>query len=202
MRILTPNKISIKVANTIIVHHPELNKKKDEIRYGLEWIISGLFQVVLTIIAAIPLGVALEAIVILISGAVLRMFSGGAHARGYFRCLFLSLIQIIGISLVVKYTTVLDEYTYFCLFLLFISIIIIFIKAPVLHKKKDMFTDKEKRKLKYLSLFTFGTLYAFSYLPYLSEFQYCIWLSLILQSFTLTFVWEKILSYGENFIYK
>ncbi|MGG1630871.1 accessory gene regulator ArgB-like protein [Rossellomorea sp. NRS-1567] len=190
------------IANTIIIYNPDLNKKKDEIRYGLEWMISGLIQVILTLMVAIPLGVVTEAVVILISGAVLRMFSGGAHAKSYFKCLFLSLFQIIGISLVVKYTTVLNQYTPVFLFLLFISVMIMFIKAPVLHKKKDMFNSKEKRKLKYLSLFTFGMLFASGYLPYLSDFKYCIWLSLILQSFTLTFLWEKILSYGEDFKYK
>jgi accessory gene regulator B len=202
MRILTPNLISTAIADTIIIHNPDLNEKKDDIRYGLEWMISGLIQVTLTIMAAIPFGVVSEAIVILISGAALRMFSGGAHANSYFKCLFLSLFQIIVLSLIVTYTPNLNEYNDVFLFLIVISGITVFIKAPVLNKKKNMFNTKEKRKLKYLSVFTFGILVASAYLPFLSDFTYCIWLSLILQSFTLTFLWEKILSYGGNFKYK
>ena len=202
MRIHTPNSISTTMADTIIIHNPDLNGKKDDIRYGLEWMISGLIQVILTIMTAIPFGVVSEAIVILISGAALRMFSGGAHAHSYFKCLFLSLFQIIGLSLIVAYTPNLHEYTYVFLFLIVISCITVFINAPVLHKKRNMFNTKEKRKLKYLSLFTFGMLAVSGYLPFLSDFKYCIWLSLILQSFTLTFLWEKILSYGGNFKYK
>ncbi|TMU83461.1 hypothetical protein FGG79_19835 [Bacillus sp. BHET2] len=202
MKLHTPNTIATAITNTIIIHNPDFKKKKDEIRYGLEWMISGMIQVILTLMAAIFLGVVAEAAIILISGASLRMFSGGAHANSYFKCLLLSLFQIMGISLVVKYFTLLNQYTYVLLIMLIICVVIHSIKAPVLHKKKDMFNAREKRKLKYLSISIFGMLFVSGYLPYLIDFKYCIWLSLIMQSITLTSFWEKILSYGENFKYK
>jgi accessory gene regulator B len=202
MRLLTPNMISMNITDTIILHNPDLIKKKDEIRYGLEWMISGMNQLILTLAAAIPFGIVTEAFLILFSGAALRMFSGGGHATSYYKCLFISLSQVIALALVIKHTTVLHHYPAVIIILLICSLFILYVKAPVLHKKKHLFNTKEKRRLKYLSLLTFGFLFAVGYMPYLSDFKHYIWLSLIIQSFTLTNSWEKILSYGENFIYK
>lgn len=202
MRLITPNMISLNITKAIVLHNPELTKKKDEIRYGLEWMISGFNQLLLTVAAAIPLGLAAEAFIILISGAALRMFSGGAHAKSYYKCLLISLFQVIGLALLIEHTTIFHQVPAVLQILLICSVLIIYKEAPVLHKKKDLFNSKEKQKLKNLSLLTFGILLAAGYLPYLSEYQHCIWLSLIIQSFTLTGTWEKILSYGEGFQYK
>jgi accessory gene regulator B len=199
MRIFTPNMISVNITKAIILHNPDLGKKKDEIRYGLEWMISGFNQIFLTLAAAIPLGVAAEAFIILVSGAALRMFSGGAHAKSYFKCLLISLLQVIGLSLLAVHTSIFNQFPAVILILLICSVLTIYMRAPVLHKKKDLFNSKEKQKLRILSLLTFGILFAAGYLPYISDFQQCIWLSLIIQSFTLTETWEKILSYREGF---
>ncbi|USK36453.1 accessory gene regulator B family protein (plasmid) [Bacillus sp. F19] len=196
MQNLLPNRISVNLANLIIVHNPELIDKKDEIRYGLEWIISGLNQVILTVMVALPFGLVLEALFTLLSGAFLRMFSGGAHARGYFKCLLISMFQVLIISFIAaSYSSLLEQHIFVLCFMLVFSFGLVYIKAPVLMKKKELFNSNDKLKLRYLSLLTFVICLLISFLPEISEFKYCIWLSLIIQSLSLTNTLEKALTY-------
>ncbi|MGY3314689.1 accessory gene regulator B [Peribacillus simplex] len=197
-----PNHLATNISNLVVSENPQLVKNKDKIRYGLEWMISGMNQIVLVSLLVWPLGLLPETIIGLLTGALLRMFSGGAHFKGYCSCLILSTLQIIFITFIsVKYTDVLSSYKILFILLLFISFLITAQKAPILHKKKHLFTQKSMLKLKIKAVITFILCTGWSvFLPQTT--MYCVWFALISQGLSLTVFWGKSVLILDAFIYK
>ncbi|MBT2646446.1 accessory gene regulator B family protein [Bacillus sp. ISL-34] len=197
-----PNYWATNISNLVISENPQLIKSKEKIRYGLEWMISGMNQIVLVSFLVWPLGILPETMIGLLSGALLRMFSGGAHFKGYYSCLILSMLQIIFLTLIcVQYTDILSSYKIPFILLLFISFLITVQKAPILHKKKHLFTRKGTLKLKMRAVTTFILCMVFSvFLP--QTMMYCVWSALIFQGLTLTDSWGKCVLILDAFIYK
>ncbi|TKH10534.1 hypothetical protein FC678_14495 [Peribacillus simplex] len=197
-----PNYLATNISNLVVSENPQLVKSKDKIRYGLEWMISGMNQIILVSLLVWPLGILPETTMGLLSGALLRMFSGGAHFKGYYSCLILSTLQIIFLTLIcVQYTEVLSFYKIPFILLLLISFLITVQKAPVLHKKKHLFTRKGTLKLKMKAVTTFILCMGLSvFLP--QAMMYCVWSALIFQGLTLTDFWGKSVLILDAFIYK
>ncbi|WP_162604437.1 accessory gene regulator B family protein [Peribacillus frigoritolerans] len=197
-----PNYLATSISNLVVSENPQLLKSKDKIRYGLEWMISGMNQIVLVSLLVWPLGILPETMMGLFSGALLRMFSGGAHFKGYYSCLILSTLQIICLTLIcVQYSEILSSYKIPFFLLLVISFLITVQKAPILHKKKHLFTRKSTLILKMNAVTTFILCMGLSvFLP--QTMMYCVWSALIFQGLTLTDFWGKSVLILDAFIYK
>lgn len=197
-----PNRLAKNISTLVVAENPQFSKRKDEIRYGMEWMISGMNQIIFVILLAWPLGILLECMVVLLSGALLRMFSGGFHFKGYYPCLIFSTFQVVILTLIcVQNIDLLSKYKTPIFLLLTISVLIVAHRAPVLHKKKHLFNPKEKLKLKLIAVFIFFICIGISILlPY--YLMYCVWLSLILQGFTLTKFWGKCVLFSDNILYR
>ncbi|MYL73053.1 hypothetical protein GLW00_19750 [Halobacillus litoralis] len=189
---LQPNTIAQITAEKIIHYNSDLRTRKDEIRYGLEWILSGVNQLLVVLILTIPFGVFKEGIIALLTGAILRMFSGGAHLKGYFRCLLLSSIQIFTISFISKhfYEVISQNVNLMHLFL-GISLTIVCFKAPILNKKSNSFSRRQRHQLKGISIAMFICLLMVGVIWGSTVETFVIWFSLLVQTLTLT-------SFGKN----
>lgn len=197
-----PNRLATNISTLVVSENPQFSKRKDEIRYGMEWMISGINQILFVVLLSWPLGILVECMVVLLSGALLRMFSGGFHFKGYYPCLIFSTFQIVILTLIcVQNIDLLLKSKNIMIFLLIMSFLIVAHRAPALHKKKHLFNRKEKLKLKLVSLCIFLLLVGISIsLPY--HLMYCVWLSLILQGFTLTKIWGKCVLFTDKVLYK
>ncbi len=76
---------------------------EDEIRYGLEIALGALFQTTIIVLIAIILGIGKEVIAILVSAALYRRYSGGAHCQAFYRCTLTSLVTFILLGYFSKY---------------------------------------------------------------------------------------------------
>lgn len=201
-KILLPNILATNISNFIISENPEFYKNRDNIRYGLEWMLSGMNQIIFVCLLAWPFGLLLETLVTLLTGALLRMFSGGAHFKRYFTCLIFSTVQIFLITFVcVNHINFLSSHSILLSFLLLFSFLINVTKAPVLHKKRHLFNTESLLKLKITAIFIFILCTGVSlFLPH--SIMYCVWLALIFQGITLTTLWEKIILFSNDFINK
>lgn len=200
--IFSPNILATKLSKKIVTENPSLLKNSDEIRYGLEWTFSGINQLLFVLILAFPLQVLPEATITLIAGAVLRMFSGGSHFKNYYLCLVFSTFQILFVALFCKYyPEFLTDKLPLLLIFLIISFIITVVRAPVLQKKKHLFSRRATILQKIYSIVTFIILISTSLLlP--DPLMFSIWVAIIIQSLTLTFLWEKCIYFTDAFLYK
>lgn len=188
MNRLLPYTIANTIAEKIIIHDNQFAEQRDEIRYGLEWIISVFNQILLVTIIAIPLDILPEALIFAFASAALRAFSGGAHFKGYFTCLLFSTLLIILSSWMIdgffEYWISIKPYF---IPLLTLSFLLVLWKAPVLTKKRHCFSQKQLLKQKFTSAALFIVLYGLSIILFKDKtLMYCIWFALILQSLTLT----------------
>ncbi|ADY55202.1 Accessory gene regulator B [Syntrophobotulus glycolicus DSM 8271] len=69
--------------------------KIDTLRFGLEMILATLIKGGILITLAYFLGILPEVMFAMACGAIYRLFSGGAHCSGYWRCLTLGLISYL-----------------------------------------------------------------------------------------------------------
>lgn len=70
--------------------------KVDTVRFGLEIILGEVIKWVILLTAATILGVLPGALFAMISVAVFKMISGGAHCEDYWRCLAMGVITFLG----------------------------------------------------------------------------------------------------------
>jgi len=195
MHCLLPNTIAKRLANSIVSQNNEFAGQTDEIRYGLEWIISTINLYVLVCIIAIPFGMLVEALVFAVTSSTLRTISGGAHCKGYYPCLIISTLQVVLSSFFIHYMfsyIVSLKIVFFAL--LIFSFITIVLLAPVLYKKKDCFNAKQKQHLKIVSILLFLAFFIISITFFKDKHSmYSIWLALIIQSSSLTQTAKRIL---------
>ena len=71
--------------------------------YGLEYIISSLVKILCLLFGSWALGIFSEAIAFLLSAIPLRLFSGGAHSKTFWRCCSVSIISTFIFSFMAKY---------------------------------------------------------------------------------------------------
>ncbi|WP_369874398.1 accessory gene regulator ArgB-like protein [Alkalicoccobacillus gibsonii] len=195
IKMITPFAVSNQLTEYVVKQVPEYKVRKDTIRYGLEWTISIVIQITLVTIIASLLGILSEALITLLTGAVLRAFGGGAHFKSYTKCVMYSSFIILFISILAGSF----------LFLNFIHITLIYIyamyiyilKAPVLHKTKILFNERKKLKFKVISLIFLTVLFLLTILIVESSRSNhslitCLWISVLFQSVSLTNVHHSI----------
>ncbi|AMQ71636.1 MULTISPECIES: accessory gene regulator ArgB-like protein [Bacillus] len=191
---LTPHKLAKKISKHIIHFNPEFRRLQDNIRYGLEWMLATVNQVFIVIILAEFFGYLAQALIVLASGGLFRMISGGSHFKNYNLCLIFSTLQILFITYIsIEFESHFTFWTKSVLkILLVFSFFITFKNSPKLQKKKHLFTPDHKKKLKIGSIGIFSCLLLISLMGD-DHHKYGIWMALILQSITLTNIWDKIL---------
>jgi accessory gene regulator B len=180
-----PEAISKNLSSIIVAYHPGYRHKQDHIRHGLEWILSGANQFLLVFLLLYPFHLHVEAFICLLSGAMLKMFAGGVHFSGYLKCLIISTLQIVIVTLLGTMFCEVVLVQYLLYGLICPAFIILLLHAPRLYKKKDHFSRNQKQMLKMASLFMFLFLCTFSlFLP--SIYQFCILSSVFIQVFSVS----------------
>lgn len=190
--------------------------------YGLFGLIQTSLSILIIIILATLLGITVEALIVSFSIAILRKFSGGAHATSAERCLLLgTLFSLIGAILGHLLVTILTVPILCCInaFFFIWSFYTIYNKAPVASPNKPITSIHKQMKLKQRSL-----LVVFIYLVItclllfintlcrassLLIYTMCLTLGMSWQVFTITtighqvaYFLDHVLIYISNFITK
>lgn len=145
-----------KIADSItkqIVKNKDVDKNNFEIySYGFELLISYLSYLLILVIIAIVTKTVLETLMFSIGFIILRKFAGGYHASTYIYChilfalnqiLFISFIKLIPISM----------YEIFIYLFIGISVLLVFLLAPVDHPNRRFNENEYKYFKKYSRLY-------------------------------------------------
>lgn len=121
--------------------------------YGIEICLSSLIGIIAILIISFMIGRFFEGILYIITLFIIRSCTGGYHAQTYFKC---NLIYIFSFLCTIKFYNFLSKQylifnNYFCLIIMIISIIIIWLYAPVENVNKKI-NEKSKKKFKRLSI--------------------------------------------------
>lgn len=115
-----------------------LDEEKEEIfTYGLEIMTSTSLQILSILLISILLGNFLPTILYFITFIPLRIFAGGYHSRTRTRCYLLSLF-VYGMFSILCTILPQNYYTQFALVATFLSLIMVFISAPVIGIKRNI----------------------------------------------------------------
>lgn len=167
--------------------------------YGLYGLFQTIFSLFLVIIIGLVLGIMLEALIISFSIAILRKFSGGAHATSAERCLILgTLFAILGGLLGhLIFNLLAPPILYYFEYLLFIwSFYTIYKYAPVASPNKPIKSTIKYTKLKQRSIFVILIYFVISTIilctsnflttSSISIYSICLVLGMSWQVFTIT----------------
>jgi Membrane protein putatively involved in post-translational modification of the autoinducing quorum-sensing peptide len=169
---------------------------EDEIRYGLEIALGGLFQLAIITFVALLLGIAKEVITIAISTALYRQYSGGAHCQAFYRCTLTSLVTFILLGYLSQYIPN-SYWSCYIIFTVILSIIIIHRYVPVdnpRYKITDEVVREKRRQKSYVVVFLILLASALTSYFYDKElYSIALLLGLLCQDFTLS-------PWGANYI--
>ena len=122
----------------------------DKCAYGLDIIISSAFEIISILVISVFLHNFLETVVFFGCFIPLRIYAGGYHAKTRLRCLFVSIIVYMIFTTII-YITPAKVYFKLCLLLSFISLVVVFVLAPIIHSNKNV-NKIEKRYYRKKSL--------------------------------------------------
>ncbi len=134
----------------------DIDKRQEAIlRYSIELIISGAFSLGLALFVALFLGVFPNVFIIMITSAVFRTFSGGAHSSTMFGCAIYGTVIMNIFGLITKHTNPTKSFLGIILMTIFIFSLWSFYKnAPADTPGKPITTKVKREKLRRLSFFT------------------------------------------------
>jgi accessory gene regulator B len=107
--------------------------KTDTLRFGLEIIFAALIKGIILISLAYFLGILPEVTFAMACGAIYRLLSGGAHCKGYWRCLTLGLLSYLGagkLGIYLAYYLSTDSQVYLLLAGYLLSSLCVIVWAP------------------------------------------------------------------------
>lgn len=128
-----------------LLNEKVINNTKDEkdyYQYGIEILISSIFNIVLILFLGMILRCALESLIFLALFIPIRQFTGGFHASSYFKCnlTFCICFTIVIICYMITY----EEFTtYIAILIALICTLIIFMRCPVENPNKPI-TERKK----------------------------------------------------------
>ncbi|MGL5694689.1 MAG: accessory gene regulator ArgB-like protein [Peptostreptococcaceae bacterium] len=131
-----------------------LKKNEEEIaviNYGLFFILHTLIAIIATFITGMLFNVLLEIMVISLSAAMLKRYSGGVHSSTPNRCVLSGLILSLILSFISRYISNRCDYKYLVFFIcigLAFSIFMIYKKCPVPSKNKPLKKESTRIKLR------------------------------------------------------
>ncbi|WP_409070166.1 accessory gene regulator ArgB-like protein [Clostridium sp. FAM 1755] len=182
-----------------------LDKDTEEIiTYGAFAVLQTLWSFICIIILGIIFNVLIESIIISLSIAVFRKYSGGIHANSPNKCAIFGAFICLGFSLLIKNINIDFNLAFISIFILgfFYSYYTVYKFVPVDTKNKPIENKEEKLRLKKYSfivisgLFFIEVIFILIYLKYkytgLIYYGSCVIIGVIWQSFTLTPVAKKI----------
>ena len=192
------NKIGNKVTNNL-----KLDKDTEEIiTYGAFVILQILWTFLCVVILGAVFNVLVESIIISLSIAIFRKYSGGIHANSPNKCAIFGAIICVGFSLMIKNLNIGLNVVFISMFVFTFaySLYVIYRFAPVDTKAKPIENIEEKLRLKKCSFLIIGILFFMEilfiilYLKFnnskLIYYGNCVMVGIIWQSFTLT-PWAK-----------
>lgn len=148
--------ISNRIATSFVKNDVIPEEDQPVYQYGIELLVSNFISIVLIMTCGLILGRGLEAVVFLLCFIPVRLYSGGYHAKTYFRCDMTFLFIFLGCTLVYQFFL---YYPVFPVLLLTnIAAILITIKyAPIENPGKPL-TDEQKKQYKIVSISIIGFL--------------------------------------------
>ncbi len=132
----------------------KLEKNKEEkavLNYGLFIVIHTLMGIILTILTGIITGMTIEIIIISITSAWFKRYTGGVHATTPERCLVIGLILSLALSILCKYLVANININYILILGTFIIMVFYYIinkKCPVPSKNKPLKKESTRKKLR------------------------------------------------------
>lgn len=182
------------------------DEKKDVIAYGIFGMLQIALSILLVVIFGILFNVAIEALIISFSIAILRKYSGGVHASTPNLCAIIgTLICVVGALVISKVQYTLYLSLIFGAIIFIISYYLIYKLAPVDSINKPIKNIKRRKALKrksiiILTIYLFIVmLLLFTYINLKSEkmitYCICIYLGIVWQVFSLTKIGHIVLGY-------
>lgn len=165
--------------------------KVDTVRFGLEIILGEAIKWAILLIAAAFLGVLPGAFFAMVSTAVFRMVSGGAHCEDYWRCLVFSLLVFLGVGKLGIYTAPYVSQTLLVRTVIAGSLIMVvplLIWAPgeVPNRKIRAGERRLFKKLSLICLAVWTGLTVFFIVPYSIPVAVAGFMALVVQAFSVT----------------
>lgn len=144
-------KFSLTLINYIYSSSPEKDSiELEEIKYGLDILISFFVKTVLIMLIGLILGLLPYLITAVITLALVKLFSGGVHAKNDFQCFVVTSLVIFSII----YLSLLINITIFYKVILFVlSFILLIAYAPADSEEKPIISENLRKKLKIRSCF-------------------------------------------------
>jgi accessory gene regulator B len=192
-------KISNKIGNKIALN---LNLDKDNeeiIIYGAFNLLQTLWAILCVVILGIIFKVLVQALIVAFTAAILRKYSGGAHASSPNKCAGIGAVIVVGFALVIDKVFMLFNIKIIVSLVmlgLVISYYIINKLAPVDSPAKPIVKLETKKRLKKQSILTLSSfimimlILGFIYFKYKINFFLsaieCIYIGAMWQTFTLT----------------
>lgn len=125
--------------------------KKEVIAYGAFSLIQTIWSIILVMIFGAIFNVFWEAIFVSFSGALLRKYSGGAHATSPNRCAVIGVIVSVGSALILNkalfYISAIHIFIYACLVFVF-TYYVIYKYSPVDTPNKPIVKEETKKRLR------------------------------------------------------
>jgi len=138
--------MSKKISSFFISNNIIKEEDKEVYEYSLELLLSTILNFAAVIIIAIFTGKILEATLFVLGFVPLRALAGGYHADTHFRC-FLILLFTYSVFLVIIFFIPAKLVFATAIIIMLISILLIFILAPVENSNRP-FSEKERKTLK------------------------------------------------------
>lgn len=179
--------------------------KEAIINYGLFAIIQTIISIIFVLTFGFIFNVAFEAFIISLTMSVLRKSSGGIHATTPVRCVLVATIFSVGMSIAIKnVSTLAISFDFISKLIIFIwAYIVIYKLAPVDSPSKPIKSIAKKRKLKKNSIYiltVFLIITGMNNLAFIASreekfivYNYCIYISIVWQVFSLTKIGHIIL---------
>lgn len=134
-------KFSKSLVDVLIKYNAVDSSLMDIYVYGYEVIISGIFDLLITIIIGIISGELINAISFLIIFVTVRVYTGGYHANTYIKCKIVFITILICVLTLSKFYF--DIFTLLFIDLFFVAIV--FLTAPIENEKKPFSDDKMRQ---------------------------------------------------------
>ena len=191
-----------------------LNKNEEEIlilNYGMFMILHTFIAIVATVFMGIVTGTFVEMMIVSITSAWLKRYSGGIHASSPERCIIIGLVLsylLAKISININENINMNGIFIFVIISFLFSYYIIYKKCPVGSKNKPLKNQETRKKLKIKS-FKLITLYLLTVLSlicistsfnivYIKKIVLCIIFGTLVQIIVLTKVGEFLIKLLDN----
>lgn len=148
--------ISEKAAVFVQASLDKSNIEMEQIKYGIQSILTNTFKMIILFITAYFLGIAKYTLIALVAFGILRSFASGIHATSSLKCIIANYIIFLGNVYLSIYFT-LTKLNITVLFL--ISLVLITFYAPADTAARPLTSTKTRKKLKTLSIITTVLLY-------------------------------------------